>query len=78
MKTVQIQASRFFELLKNHDQSMWSLFAQMIDGEEKELVFLGDESEQLFSYKLPSTLEQLEEDQKLFAKEYSEKLKNQN
>ena len=44
MKTIHIQAKEFFELLKLKDQSMWDIFAQMIDGEEKEILFLDEES----------------------------------
>ncbi len=78
MKSVQIKASQFFELLKTHDESMWSIFAQMIDGQEKELVFIGEKDEVLFSYRLPTTLEQLKKDQTLFSAEYAQKLREQN
>lgn len=78
MKTVQIQATKFFELLKLHDTSMWSVFAEMIDGEEKELVFLNDQEEVLFHYTLPKTLEQLQKDQVVFAEEYAKKIEESN
>lgn len=65
MKNIQIKATPFFELLKIKDQSMWDLFAQMIDGEEKELIFLGEEGQVLFSYILPASLEKLQEDKTL-------------
>ncbi len=74
MKNITIKANDFFELLKLKDQSMWDIFAQMIDGEEKEIVFLNDENQYLFHYILPTTIEKLQEDKALFAKEYSEKL----
>ena len=64
MKTIHIQAKEFFELLKLKDQSMWDIFAQMIDGEEKFL----------FGYRLPATLEKMQEDKKLFAEKYAEKI----
>ena len=48
MKTIHIQAKEFFELLKLKDQSMWDIFAQMIDGEEKEILFLDEEGKFLF------------------------------
>lgn len=78
MKNIQIQARSFFELLKETDTSMWTIFAQMIDGEEKEILFVDDEQKVLFNYILPSTPEQLEEDRKTFAKEYADKIANLN
>ena len=74
MKTIQIKAAPFFELLKLKGTSMWEIFAQMISEEEQELIFLNEKDEVLFSYKLPVNLEKLKEDQKIFAKEYAEKL----
>ena len=74
MKTIHIQAKEFFELLKLKDQSMWDVFAQMIDGEEKEILFLDEEEKFLFSYRLPATLEKMQEDKKLFAEKYAEKI----
>jgi predicted CopG family antitoxin len=55
MKNITIKANDFFELLKLKDQSMWDIFAQMIDGEEKEIVFLNDDKEYIFHYILPTT-----------------------
>lgn len=78
MKTVQIKANDFFDLLKSRDTSMWSVFAQMIDGEKKELVFLNEKEEVLFSYELPTTKEQLDKDQQQFSKEYAKKLSERN
>lgn len=78
MKTVQIKAAQFFELLKMKDCSMWEIFAQMIDGEEKEIVFLDKEDKILFNYTLPTNIEKLNEDRTQFSKEYSEKLSNLN
>lgn len=74
MKTIQIKATPFFELLKMKDTSMWEIFAQMISEEEQNLVFLNDNEEVLFTYQLPTNVEKLQEDQKTFAKEYAEKL----
>ena len=62
MKTIQIKAQDFFDLLKLQDVSMWDIFAQMIDGEEKEIIFLDDKEEVLFNYTLPSTLEKMQSD----------------
>ena len=78
MKTIQIKANDFFELIKLKDTSMWEIFSQMIDGEEKEIIFLDEEEKVLFSYILPKNLEKLEEDRKTFAKEYAEKTSNLN
>ena len=78
MKTIQIKAKDFFELIKLKDTSMWEIFSQMIDGEEKEIIFLDEEEKVLFSYILPKNLEKLEEDRKTFAKEYAEKMSNLN
>ncbi len=78
MKNIQIKASSFFELLKMKDTSMWEIFAQMIDAEEKEIIFLDDEEKVLFNYLLPNNLEKLEEDRKQFAEEYAEKLSGLN
>ncbi|WP_374442814.1 hypothetical protein [Epilithonimonas sp.] len=78
MKNITIKANDFFELLKLKNQSMWDVFASMIDGEEKEIVFLNDENQYLFHYILPSTIEKLQEDKTLFAKEYAEKLSGLN
>ena len=78
MKNIQIKASNFFELLKSRDTSMWKIFSQMIDGEEKDIIFLDEEEKVLFNYILPSTLEKLNEDREKFAKEYAEKLSGLN
>lgn len=78
MKTVQIKATQFFELLKLKDCSMWEIFAQMIDGEEKEIIFLDDEDKILFTYTLPINIEKMNEDRTQFSKEYSDKLSGLN
>lgn len=78
MKNIQIKAKDFFELLKLKDASMWEVFSQMVDGEEKEIIFLDENEKVLFSYILPKTLEQLQEEQKIFAKEYAEKISHIN
>lgn len=74
MKTIQIKAAQFFELLKLKDTSMWEIFAQMISEKEQELIFMNERDEILFNYILPTNLEKLKEDQKIFAQEYAEKL----
>lgn len=74
MKKIEIKAKPFFELIKLKGQSMWEIFAQMIDGEEKELLFLDEENKPLFHFILPKHLEALKEIQKEFAKEYAEKI----
>ncbi|WP_139419016.1 hypothetical protein [Chryseobacterium mulctrae] len=73
MKKIEIKAEQFFELLKLKDTSMWSVFAQMIDGEEKEMIFLDNEDKILFNYILPDNQEKLEEDRIKFFKEFAEK-----
>ncbi|MDP2454046.1 MULTISPECIES: hypothetical protein [unclassified Kaistella] len=78
MKNIQIKASSFFELLKAKDTSMWEIFAQMIDGEEKEIIFLDDDEKILFNYFLPDNLDKLNDDRKKFAEEYAEKLSGLN
>ena len=74
MKSIQIKATQFFELLRLKDTPMWEIFAQMIDGVEKELIFLDDEDKILFNYILPTTNEKLEEDRKKFSQEFAAKL----
>lgn len=74
MKTIQIKATDFFELLKLKDQSMWDIFAQMINGESQRIVFLDKEEKLLFTYILPATLEEMEKDKELFIKKYAEKI----
>lgn len=78
MKTIQIKAAQFFELLKMKDCSMWEIFAQMIDGEEKEMIFLDEDEKILFTYILPLTIEKLDEDRTQFSKEYADKLSSLN
>lgn len=78
MKTIQIKAEPFFELLRLKDTSMWEIFAQMIDEEEKEIIFLDNKNKILFNYILPSNPEKLEEDRNEFSKQFSEKLANFN
>ncbi|MCC2591442.1 hypothetical protein [Chryseobacterium sp. MFBS3-17] len=78
MKAIQIKATPFFEMLKTKDTSMWEIFAQLMDGEEKELIFTDDQDQILFSYTLPDSLEKLNEDREKFAQEYAEKLSGMN
>ncbi|MGL6129762.1 hypothetical protein BBI01_04875 [Chryseobacterium artocarpi] len=74
MQTIEIKAEAFFELLKLKDTSMWEIFSQMINGEEKEIIFLDNEDKILFNYILPSDPEKLEEDRKEFSKQFADKL----
>ncbi|MCT2406696.1 hypothetical protein NZD88_03880 [Chryseobacterium antibioticum] len=78
MQRIEIKAEQFFELLKLKDTPMWEIFAQMIDGNEKEMVFLDNEDKVLFNYILPADQEKLEEDRKEFSKQFSDKLANFN
>jgi hypothetical protein len=78
MQKIEIQAEQFFELLKLKDTSMWEIFAQMIDGNEKEIIFLDNEDKILFNYVLPAEKEKMEEDRKEFSKEFADKLSSAN
>ncbi|MBL7878377.1 MAG: hypothetical protein JNN23_00740 [Chryseobacterium gambrini] len=78
MQKIEIKADQFFELLKLKDTSMWEIFIQMIDGNEKEIIFLDNENKILFNYILPSTPEKMEEDRKEFSKQFADKLANLN
>ncbi|SIT10084.1 hypothetical protein SAMN05421786_105193 [Chryseobacterium ureilyticum] len=74
MQRIEIKAEAFFELLKLKDTSMWEIFSQMINGEEKEIIFLDNEDKILFTYILPADPEKLEEDRKEFSKQFADKL----
>jgi hypothetical protein len=78
MQKIEIKADQFFELLKLKDTSMWEIFTQMIDGNEKEIIFLDNEDRILFNYILPLNQEKLEEDRKEFSKQFADKLANLN
>jgi ABC-type uncharacterized transport system substrate-binding protein len=78
MQKIEIQAESFFELLRLKDTSMWEIFAQMIDGNEKEIIFLDNDKKILFNYILPSEQEKLEEDRKEFSKQFADKLADLN
>ncbi len=78
MQRIEIKAEQFFELLKLKDTSMWEIFSQMIDGNEKEIIFLDNEDKINFNYILPAEQEKLEEDRKEFSKQFSDKLANFN
>lgn len=74
-KTIEIAAKPFFELLKERDTSMWAVFAEMIDASQEQLVIFNDETgKEIAHYTLPTTTEQLEEDQKTFAAYFKERL----
>lgn len=78
MQKIEIKADQFFELLKLKDTSMWEIFAQIVDGNEKEIIFLDHEDKILFNYVLPSTKEKMEEDRKEFSKQFADKLADLN
>lgn len=78
MKTIEIKAQAFFDMLKSKDISMWEIFSQMIDGDEKEIIFLDHENKILFNYILPKDAEKLEADRKKFSALYSEKISGLN
>jgi hypothetical protein len=50
MQKIEIKADQFFELLKLKDTPCGRFFAQMIDGNEKEIIFLDGEDKILFNY----------------------------
>lgn len=78
MKTIEIQAKAFFELLKGRDVSMWSMFEEMISAEEEQLIiFLDEDGKELAHYVLPTNVAQVKEDQKVFAESFKEKLKQE-
>ncbi len=74
MEYIQIKAEAFFEMIKIRDISMWDIFAQMIDGNTKTILFTDETENPIFDYLLPSNLDQLKIDQAQFAKEFSQKL----
>ncbi|MGB6093291.1 MAG: hypothetical protein WBF83_05990 [Moheibacter sp.] len=74
MKIIQIKADQFFEMLKNNGVSMWDLFRNMIDGEEKQLLFLDKDEKIIAEYLLPKTVEELDKDLETFKKTISSKV----
>jgi len=74
MKIIQIKADQFFERLKNNGVSMWDLFRNMIDGEEKQLLFLDKDEKIIAEYILPKTVEELDDDLETFKKTISSKV----
>ena len=75
MKKIQIKTKDFFELLKIKETSMWDIFTQMIDNEEKEIIFLDNDNNVLFNYILPNNIEKLQSDKKIFIENFSLKIK---
>ncbi|MGI9525618.1 MAG: hypothetical protein ACR2MS_00745 [Weeksellaceae bacterium] len=74
MKKVEIKAKPFFDLLRLKDQSMWDIFAQLINGEEQLIVFTQEDETVLFDYILPKTEKALREQQKEFTEEFKKKI----
>lgn len=75
IKTIEIQAKGFFELLKDREVSMWTIFLEMIHPEDEQLIqFLNEDKTIIAEYILPTTKERLEEDRKIFAEIFKEKL----
>ena len=75
MKKIKIKTKDFFELLKIKETSMWDIFTQMIDNEEKEIIFLDNDNNILFNYILPNNIEKLQSDKKIFIENFSLKIK---
>jgi len=76
MKKIEIQTDACFELLKSKNLSMWDIFAQMLQNEEQEIIFINPEQQVLFNYILPNNLEKLKEDQNRFSEEFKNKISN--
>lgn len=74
MKSYHIKAAEFFDLLKLRDTSMWEIFSQMLDGEEKQMIFLDENEQVLFDFILPKTKRELEVQRKKFNEEFALKL----
>lgn len=75
MKTIEIQAQAFFDRIKGLDVSMWSMFEEMVNPEEEQLViFLDEAGKEIAHYILPTNISQVKEDQKIFAESFKEKL----
>ena len=75
MKKIQIKTKDFFELLKIKETSMWDIFTQMFDNEEKEIIFLDNDNNILFNYILPNNIVKLQSDKKIFIENFSLKIK---
>jgi hypothetical protein len=82
MQTIEIKAQAFFETffekIKEHQLSMWDLLEQMIDGNEKMVLFLDEKNNILMQYLLPATKEKLKLDQKEFAQLFQDRISNKN
>jgi hypothetical protein len=75
MKTIEIKAKEFFEMMKQRDTSMWSIFAQLINDQEEQLIVFQDaEGKEIAHYILPTSVPQMEEDRKMFAETFKEKI----
>lgn len=75
IKTIEIKARAFFELLKTKDKSMWTVFAEMMDEHQEQLIiFVDDEGKEMAHYILPTNLTQLQQDQKQFANSFKQKI----
>ena len=53
---------------------MWDVFEKMIDGEEKQIIFLDKDEKVVTTYILPQTIDQLKADKEIFNKTFTEKL----
>lgn len=74
MKRIHVQAKPFFDLLKTKNQSMWEMFAQLVNGEEQEIIFIDEEEKVLFNFILPKTTQELANTQKEFSEEFKKKV----
>lgn len=78
MQTIEIKAQAFFEKIKERQLSMWDLLEQLIDGNEKTVLFLDEKDNVLMQYLLPATKEKLKLDQKAFAQLFRDRISNKN
>lgn len=75
MKTIEINAKPFFDMLKNRETSMWSMFSEMLHEKEEQLVvFLDEDGKEIAHYILPTTQEQLQKDREVFAESFKQRL----
>lgn len=78
MQTITIKAKEFFTMIKSRELSMWDMLKEMIDGEEKQIVFIDENEQIMMQYILPKNVEQLKADQKEFAQLFAKQLSQSN
>ncbi len=78
MQRIEILAKPFFEKIKQFDLSMWDMMEQMIDGEEKEIIFLDENNKMMMRYVLPISKDRLKQDQAEFTAMLATQMANKN